>query len=349
MWETAAGGLWSTGVPPDPATVEGWSAASRRTRGLRRLEARLRAVFPLPVWRRVGALDAAGRSRLAEVVEAARRWLEVQGRWRALEPVRADIESALAALREAAARLGLAGLPASSNPEEWQRFHMVTEESAALGEKGEAAWRRREEREQAAARLRALAGEYVSACAGVPLKEGWRRGAGRVFDAAVLALADDPDPAKVVALRSALYTEPVADFFALWAEAREAETQARNLARQESAVPTAESITAEWWLRKPPGLPKALVAFARLPGSDDPLVTHLRACEAWAARGTARPAGGDADWTAGPSRWTWWPRTSPPAGSWWARWSGPHPAPAATSATSSRQRSPVSPSPRVAT
>ncbi len=260
-----------------------WSPASRRARGLRRFEGKLRTAYPLAVWQRVGVLDLLGRARLAEVVEATRRWLEVQARWRRLEPVRSEIEGTLASLREAAGRLGLAGVPASSNLDEWRRFGTETEQQATVGETAEGAWRRREERDRVAERMRALASDYDASCSGMPLKEAWRGGAGRAFDAAVAALADDPDPAKVVALRTALYTEPVGDLLSHWGQAREAESAARELSHRASALPTEESLTVAWWGRRPEGLPRPLVAAVRLPGPDDTLVAHLRACEEWEA------------------------------------------------------------------
>jgi very-short-patch-repair endonuclease len=228
-----------------------WSQRAKLRRRLQRLERQLRSGIPLEVLTKIGPLNDDGRSQLAPVIEAARRWIDLQHECEEAQRLVEETEERFGELRSHAAALKLHSVPVEPDTQAWLPVSSQCEETALVADRAASAWRRRVEKETAEKSLRKIAKEWGSLASGVPLREAWRRGQGSEFDLAVQALADQPGVETLVAARGALYAGRLPQLLESWREARGDEQRADELRGELRRVPGLPDRVEAWWADRP--------------------------------------------------------------------------------------------------
>lgn len=230
-----------------------WSQKKQLGKRLRQAEGVLRAGLPVSIWMRIGSLNEAGRTKLAEVVESCREWLEAKARWFDAQAEHAAVERRFEGLRTAAAQLGVERVPTVADVEAWRQVGTVLEERSKLATLAAVAWKRRSAREAAEGVLRKVAADWVAVASGSPVKEAWKSGAGREFDATMRAVAERPSVETLQAARRAFYATSLAALTEPWEAAIEAQGATGRLVAELERMPTEAARVAAWAAERPPG------------------------------------------------------------------------------------------------
>jgi len=237
-----------------------WTQGGRLLRNLEAQERLMRDWVPLSKWQQVGTLDEEGRSKLAVIVEALRKWAHTRIAWKNLEPERIEVESTLQQLRSTAASLNLENIPSEADPDRWRNVTKACDSLYALATAASEVWRRRTASEAAAKRLSNLAREWATFASGQPLKLAWASNIGLRLDRDIAAVLDEPTPAKVVSLRSSYYSGSLSRLRAAWVEAFDEEANRRNLLAKASKIPSESDHIKAVWSQAPLESPNAEVA-----------------------------------------------------------------------------------------
>lgn len=152
------------------------------------LESDLRSQLPLDVWKSVGILDDAGRSRLAEILEALLRLLEERERMSPDIAAESEAERSLTAVASSALALGVIPPEAPLAVTEWPRVFDEMRALADVSEAAERGWRLRERREEVRDLVAAVAADWTRVSRSTRRIESWLAGAGRDFDRAMTHL-----------------------------------------------------------------------------------------------------------------------------------------------------------------
>lgn len=228
-----------------------WSQCRRLRRQLQSQEGQLRAGLPLEVLTQIGTLNDEGRQRLAPVVEAARRWLELRREWDKAQALVEAIEERFREMRSQAAALKLDSVPIEQDTDAWTPLSVKCEETAVVADRAAAAWRHRVEKEATESALRTISKEWDRLASGVPVREAWRRGQGIAFDDALRALADRPGPDTVRAARGVLYSGRLGRLIECWRSASGQEQAAQNLRVELEGIPGLPDRVEAWWGERP--------------------------------------------------------------------------------------------------
>ncbi|MFO8004373.1 AAA domain-containing protein [Thioalkalivibrio sp.] len=223
-----------------------WSPRARLQRRLRRIERHLLPSLPAAVLISVGVMDERGRSRLMTVLEAAQRWAQLSSERDQWQRSARPLADRSADLRREAAALGLLTAPEALDPDVWTEWAARHEQEAMLAERAAEAWRSRAKKEKAQASLRRVAADWVDLVADLPLVHSWCRGPGQAFDAAVRALAGEPDMLGVVTARNALSSGALTGLRQCWERAAERERSARRLVGELQEIPTPADRIRDW-------------------------------------------------------------------------------------------------------
>jgi very-short-patch-repair endonuclease len=230
-----------------------WSRRKMLGKGLRRAESVLRTGLPVAIWARIGSLHDGGRTKLADVVESCRTWIEMRARWAEAQVEHSAIEKRFEGLRAAASQLRVEHVPTTADIASWQQVGVLLEVRAKSATLAAMAWRKRKVRETAEAELRQLAGRWVAAASGSPVKEAWRASAGREFDEAIKALAEKQNGDLLLAARKAFYATSLATLTEPWSTAIEAQREIGKLQGELERMPTLASRVAAWGAERQPG------------------------------------------------------------------------------------------------
>ena len=259
-----------------------WFPLSQRSKLVRKLqyiEAQIRPVYPLSIWRNIGEMNKEGRETLSKTIELSCNWITIREIWNKKKPVREEIEHRLEALRGRATELHIENIPDSTDSPTWLKLAEVIEEKANVADKAAVAWNKKVTAEQTRERIRDVSMEFQSLASGVPLKEAWIKGPGHTFTQSISALGTNPTQANIISARTLLYIGSLAVLLKAWSEARAAEKEFRENTAAAEKIPTEISRITDWWNEKPPILTLQRTDYSMLPDRNDELWKHLSACE----------------------------------------------------------------------
>jgi very-short-patch-repair endonuclease len=228
-----------------------WSPRSRLQRRLRRVERRLLPSLPAAVLISVGTMDERGRSRLMTVLEAAQRWAALSSERDQSQRSTRLLEDRSGRLRTDAAALDLSAAPDSLDPDAWAQWAARHEREAILADRAAEAWRSRTEKEKVQETLRRMAADWGDLVTDVPLIDSWCRGPGQLFDAAVRALAVEPDLSRVAAARHAFSSGALTRLRRCWERAAELERSAGRLRAELEDLPAPAGRIRDWRQESP--------------------------------------------------------------------------------------------------
>ena len=228
-----------------------WSRPRILRKRLRQLEEQLRPALPLQVLTEIGIFDDKGRERLAPVVHAFRRWLEVRREWDKGSDLVDETETRFRELRAQAGALGVHSIPAELATDLWNLVAVQCDDKATVADGAAASWRRRAEKESTESMLRVIAKEWGRLAAGVPVREAWRRAEGLGFDEAMRALADRPDLDTLAAGRAALYTGRLSHLVECWQDAIDHKKESDKQGQALRAVPEPSDRVRACWDEQP--------------------------------------------------------------------------------------------------
>jgi very-short-patch-repair endonuclease len=228
-----------------------WSKPSRLRKELSRIEQQLRPGFQLELWTRIGVLNDEGRQKLAPIIEATRQWLELRKKREEANVLINFIIAKFQELRSKASILRLSDIPTKAETEAWKLIISQCEGTAKIANIAAVAWRKRAEKEEVEETLRRVAKEWVQIASGVPIWEGWRRNQGKIFDEALILLADHPNSQNVVKARSAFYSGALGRLIESWQAIFNYEQKAFQLRFNLNEISKPSDRLIEWWGNRP--------------------------------------------------------------------------------------------------
>jgi len=256
-----------------------WSRRGKLVRELQSIEVQLRPSYPLSVWRGIGEMDEAAREVLSKIIESTRDWIAIRNQWDEKKTIRQEIDDRLGALSSRATKLRIDNSPDCADLSAWFNLSETIKEKIDVADDAVDAWEKKVAAEETRERLQEVATEFQSMASGVPIKEAWVKGPGHDFAKSVSTLGTNPSPDDVVSAKTLLYGESITALLKAWHEARDCETEFRAHDVAAAEVPSELSRIADWWGENPSPISIPREDCRTLPGDDDELWKHLRACE----------------------------------------------------------------------
>lgn len=224
-----------------------WLTRRRVRRQQAVIEASLRPDLPLDVWRSVGALNDAGRSRLADVLESLLRLMEARERLVPATAAASEVAARLAALAPTLISLGISPPRSPLDIEGWLA---IAEELRALAQAAldaDHGWRARESREELRKRLALVGSSWTELTHGGTLLATWLSERGKDVDTAMTALTTAPTSRVLEIAHEYLQSGPLMQLCESVHDAVLRQDESMRAASRRDAIPSeAERRQAAW-------------------------------------------------------------------------------------------------------